>query len=866
MFRTSHIRTKLALALAVPMAALVGLAGYQVVDARSQVGDAEAQSSLADASVGPGSLVVNLQNERNRAAIDLIGLGDAADLAVDTTAEARDLTNPSIEAFRNETGSRGEAVAAAFAPAWTALEDLEAIRADIDAYDGPLDSSNHELADQVFQRYTTIIEAFFDGTSQVVQSVDDGDLRNGAEIVDAATRQSEMRARIVRDVVVATILGTLDERAVRQDVAALFARSRAFDEAIQVNATGPYAGVADATFAEAAVQSFNEQVSTFLADGGVDITRLLASVAAGDDIGYTGLRARAAALLASEADSLTSDAQLREKVFAGVALAGLLLALLVTWLASRSITRPLRSLREQAEEMAGRRLPAAVRQILDTPPGEDVVIPKVQPIKVPTKDEVSQVAAALSRVQSSAVDLAVEQAVLRRNISDSYINLGRRNQNLLSRQIDFITELERNETDPDTLEGLFRLDHLATRMRRNAESLLVLAGIEPPRQWAAPMKVADVVRAALSEVEDYQRVVVRHLEPAAITGAVAADVAHVLAELIENALSFSPPEQSVEVKGRLTTTGYTVAIADNGLGMTADEVIRANRRLAGLESFTVAPSRYLGHYVAGHLASRMGLGVELQDSPAGGITAKVDLPMGLLIDDELNRSLARPPAAPKPEPAPVVAGPAAATVAGTTANGLAKRGDRNAAPADEEQPVSEPVPAEAPSSGPEEAPPAPSTPRPTLPMRRRTDQPVAEPPASVPAASPTPAADPEPAPAPLTSPLEAVGGVNGGNLALTQPPGPSMYSVAAKLTRPESNGHATPVGEATPSGLTRRVPGAQRPDAPMSARPPEEPEAEPSRTTPEDVYSFLSSFQSGVARGRADAASDTPTPNPEDQR
>ena len=340
----------------------------------------------------------------------------------------------------------------------------------------------------------------------------------------------------------------------------------------------------------------------------------------------------------------------------GIAVGGLLVALLVTWIASRSITRPLRSLKRQAEEMADTRLPAAVRQILDTPAGEDVVIPEVEPITVKTKDEVSQVAAALSKVQSSAVDLAVEQAVLRRNISDSYINLGRRNQNLLSRQLDFITDLERNEADPDTLEGLFRLDHLATRMRRNAESLLVLAGIEPPRQWSAPVKVADVVRAALGEVEDYQRVVVRNLEPAAVTGAVAADVAHVLAELIENGLSFSPPEQSVEVKGRLTTAGYTLAITDNGLGMAPDDVERANRRLAGKESFTVAPSRYLGHYVAGHLASRLGIVVELQDSPAGGVTARIDVPMGLLADDELDRTLAKAPSA-EPVAEPVVAGP-----------------------------------------------------------------------------------------------------------------------------------------------------------------------------------------------------------------
>ncbi|MDP1806861.1 MAG: ATP-binding protein, partial [Acidimicrobiales bacterium] len=345
----------------------------------------------------------------------------------------------------------------------------------------------------------------------------------------------------------------------------------------------------------------------------------------------------------------------------------------------------------------------------------------------------------------------------------------------------------------------------ATRMRRNAESLLVLAGIEAPRQWAAPMKVADVVRAALSEVEDYQRVVVRHLEPASITGAVAADVAHVLAELIENALSFSPPDQSVEVKGRLTTTGYTVAIADNGLGMTTDEVVRANRRLAGLESFTVAPSRYLGHYVAGHLASRMNVAVELQDSPAGGVTAKVDLPMGLLIDDELNRSLAKAPAAPAPEPTPVVAGPAASTVAeGTTTNGLARRGERKApAPVADEpplQPTRQPEPAVA------SAPTEPSTQEPpTLPMRRRSDRRPGEDgdhsvaPAAVPAAingSPAPTAEPaSPAPVSLST------------LPLTQP-GPSMYTLAAKMARPaaEANG-------ATSSGLARRVPGAQRPDA-----------------------------------------------------
>ena len=176
--------------------------------------------------------------------------------------------------------------------------------------------------------------------------------------------------------------------------------------------------------------------------------------------------------------------------------------------------------------------------------------PTVDPVVVNTRDEVADVADALNTVQDTALDLAVEQAVLRRNIADTFVNLGRRNQNLLGRQLDFITELETNETDPDTLANLFRLDHLATRMRRNAESLLVLAGIEPPRKWAAPVRLTDVIRAALGEVEDYQRVTVRGVEPATILGSAAADLAHLLAELIENALVFSPPDQTVDIRGR----------------------------------------------------------------------------------------------------------------------------------------------------------------------------------------------------------------------------------------------------------------------------------------------------------------------------
>lgn len=961
MFRTSHIRSKLAVALAVPLVALMTVAGFEVYVAGQALDETRSEATLATSAIGPSSLVVRLQDERNRASIDLIGLGAAAGLPVATNAEARALTDTAVTDLQAELAGRGAEVADAFAPAWEALGALEALRGEIDAYAGPMDLSNDEFANDVFSRYTAIIEAYFDATSTVALSVDASELRNGVEIVDAAIRASEIRARLVRSIVLATVTGTTSAPATGQDVAALMDRGRGYDDTIRANATGPYEGIGDATFTEPGVQSFNRQVEAFLAGEDVSITDLLGAVKSQPDIGYLGLRSRTAEVLTSEAVRIEDEAVTRQQAFALIALASIVIAVLATWLASRSITRPLRVLRQKAEHMAQSSLPAAVRQILDTPPGEDVVIPEVEPIEIKSRDEVAQVAAALSAVQSSAVDLAVEQAVLRRNISDSYINLGRRNQNLLSRQLDFITELERNEADPDTLEGLFRLDHLATRMRRNAESLLVLAGIEPPRQWSAPVKASDVVRAALGEVEDYQRVVVRHLEPAAVTGAVAADVAHVLAELIENALSFSPPEQSVEVKGRLTPDGYTVAISDNGLGMAPADLERANRRLAGKESFTVAPSRYLGHYVAGHLASRLGVVVELQDSPAGGITARVDVPMGLLANEETDPRLAGigtvDVEGSRPEPSVITAAaaqpeadgfdwsaPFPAAGAGdeptpsvssgvstsTTASGLPRRGERPAPEPVAEAPAADLEPAadrpEWDSAPPAHASMADPVWSPDLaPEPVWAPEPVAAVEPVVPVSPPEPVTRPEVAPAPAwgesfdtqsipvrpdrpvdpieveapaplmardgaedtsTAPrslassplgdpaaqptgLPPLGGRGFGGLAVTRPMGSSMYSVAANNARAAKlDGSVTEITPTatTQTGLTRRVPGAQRPDVGLGREAEVAPTPEPVRTTPEDVYSFLSSFQSGVARGRADAHADSSAETMEDGR
>jgi anti-sigma regulatory factor (Ser/Thr protein kinase) len=281
--------------------------------------------------------------------------------------------------------------------------------------------------------------------------------------------------------------------------------------------------------------------------------------------------------------------------------------------------------------MASSRLPETVQGILDTPMGEDVALPELAEIDKSGGYEIAEVATALNVVQKSAAELAVEQAVLRRNIADSFVNLGRRNQNLLSRQLESITDMERSETDPDELKKLFTLDHLATRMRRNAESLLLLAGLEPHRQWSAPVAIVDILRGALGEVEDYDRVSIRKLDAATLKGKAAADITHLIAELLENALRYSPGD--VEIIGRQMGEGYTLAIVDNGVGMGPEEMAQANIRLAGAESFTVAPSKYLGHYVVGRQADRLEVGVQLSDSPKGGVTATIELGAILSTDD-----------------------------------------------------------------------------------------------------------------------------------------------------------------------------------------------------------------------------------------
>ncbi|MFC4107946.1 nitrate- and nitrite sensing domain-containing protein [Micromonospora zhanjiangensis] len=346
--------------------------------------------------------------------------------------------------------------------------------------------------------------------------------------------------------------------------------------------------------------------------------------------GMRQLQRHVGAGIEARAEELRTEATRRLVLLVSLVLAFLAGAVALLVVAGRSITRPLAVLAMEANDLATTRLPVAVHRLQD---GDDQESPEAPPpVHVPARSsvEVRSVARALDQVQEVAFRLATEQAMLRRSTTESLANLGRRNQNLLRRQLGFITELEREETDPTGLANLFELDHLATRMRRNAESLLVLVGAAGPRQWLAPLGIADVIRAAVSEVEEYRRVQLRRIDDAWVVGASVTAVAHVLAELIENGLTFSPPDADVEIQGRRTGQGYLIAITDQGIGMSAEDLAEANRRLRGEVDFVSAPTRYLGHQVVGQLARELKLEVQLTPSPVTGVTARVLLPSAVL--------------------------------------------------------------------------------------------------------------------------------------------------------------------------------------------------------------------------------------------
>ncbi|MFF4323162.1 nitrate- and nitrite sensing domain-containing protein [Streptomyces sp. NPDC001568] len=322
-----------------------------------------------------------------------------------------------------------------------------------------------------------------------------------------------------------------------------------------------------------------------------------------------------------------SDESRGDAILTGaIVVVALLAAFILAGMMARQMGRAMRHLRSAAFDIAEQRLPMLVDQLSRTDPGK--VDTRVAPIPINSQDEIGEVARAFDQVHREAVRLAAEQALLRGNVNAIFTNLSMRNQSLIEGQLTLITELENNEADPDQLENLFRLDHLATRMRRNGENLLILAGENPGRRWDQPVPLVDVLRAASSEVEQYERIELSGVSEAEIHGQAVTDLVHLLAELLENATTFSSPQTKVRVNAtRLPDGRVMVEIHDKGIGLTAEDFADINHKLANPPTVDAAISQRMGLFVVGRLADRHSIRVQLRPSgEAAGTTSLVMLP------------------------------------------------------------------------------------------------------------------------------------------------------------------------------------------------------------------------------------------------
>jgi signal transduction histidine kinase len=345
--------------------------------------------------------------------------------------------------------------------------------------------------------------------------------------------------------------------------------------------------------------------------------------------GMRSVESQLAASIIARGQSLEAGARHSEELTAAVTIVVLFLVLGLTIIVARSLVNPLRRLQTDALEIASVRLPARVAELSEST--DPNVSMEVEPISVQSTDEIGNVARAFDQVHREAIRLAGNEALLRGNLNAMFISLSRRSVPLIERLSRMIDHLEQAEDDPDRLSNLFSMDHLVTRMRRNSENLLVLAGEEPVRKWSEAVPLNDVARAAMSEIEQYGRVVLNVQPGIVISGQAASDVVHLLAEIIENATMFSPPDTSVHVSGQeLNSGGVLLDVRDGGIGVSGTRMEEMNWRLENLPVIDVSVSRHMGLFAVSRLASRHGIRVRLRDASPQGLSVLVWLPGNLI--------------------------------------------------------------------------------------------------------------------------------------------------------------------------------------------------------------------------------------------
>ncbi|MGW0394832.1 sensor histidine kinase [Streptomyces sp. NPDC003042] len=662
--RPATVRAKIISLLMVPVVSLLALWAFATVStaqdiarlSRVQQVDAQIRTPVAAA-------LFELQAER-RAAVRF--LADPAAEQGSALAQQARRTDDAVRRLRlgdrhtvADSGDYRTDVVVRLGAFVTAAEALGAARKDI--------GDRRATPDGAYETYTRVVDSAL-AVDGALSGGRDAELGPDARVLLEFTRAAELLSR--EDALLA-VTGPRTTEALRRLTGAVETR-RAVTAAAARDLPAPQQAAWQAVSTSSAYADLTGAEDRALAAPGQEAH----GAPAGWEAAYTSVsasmrevRQAAHAEAVDRADPLAEGALGPAGAAVLLGLAAVAATLVISVRIGRVLVVELVSLRNTALEIAHSKLPHAMDR-LRAGQAVDIDVDAEAPPGPPAEDEITQVGEALSTVHRAALTAAVERAELASGVSGVFVNLARRSQVLVHKQLTLLDSMERRADDPGELGDLFRLDHLTTRMRRHAESLIILSGAAPGRAWRMPVPLTNVVRAAVSEIEDYPRVEVRRLAEAAVVGGAVADLTHLLAELIENATQFSPPHTKVRVSGEPVGAGYVLEVEDRGLGMGREALAEANRRIEQSEALDLFDSDRLGLFVVSRLSARHGVKVHLRTSPYGGTTAVVLLPTSLL-----QGAITAPPAVgpepeDRPEP-PQAAAPASAPAAPAPAPALA---------------------------------------------------------------------------------------------------------------------------------------------------------------------------------------------------
>jgi signal transduction histidine kinase len=634
--RGRSIRLRIYFLVAIPLIALVGLLAYVAGTSINNAISLDRAPNLVNATAVPAAKFgTYLQAERTAAVVYLFQPTAANLAAYQAATAATDQAEPAFVAAMNSqgtTGTENSAGAQAVSSLVSGLRQLPTLRNAVKARAlSPLDALG-----LYSQGITTENKLFLIQTESVVVTDQLAQAIGLIATVQAREALSQEQA-LLSGMLASKRISPKDRIAFTGMVATRQADAAYADYILSPANLATYnAALAGSGTMQQSLAGIEQAIAAGTPAAKLPVTlagwQHLADTLLQDD--YNGGVAVVNAILVADHQH-SHEAWVRVAVTSGIALLGLLITVLVTVLVGRSIIRRLGGLERSARTLAEDQLPDVIARLRR---GEKVDVAAEAPPLRTGGDEIGRVGQAFELVRQTAIRSAVEESKLRQGLNDVFRSLARRSQSLLHRQLTLLDQMERRATDPEALDDLFRLDHLTTRMRRHAEGLVILAGAPPGRSWSSPVRMVDVMRGAIAEVEDYARVSVATRSQAALAGSAVADVIHLLAEIIENATTLSPPYTSVRVSGDTVANGFAIEVEDRGLGMSPQRLAELNERLASPPEFNPSDSEQLGLFVVSQLAKRHGIRVTLKASPYGGTAAIVLIPQHLVVTEEAFRA------------------------------------------------------------------------------------------------------------------------------------------------------------------------------------------------------------------------------------